>query len=45
MMLVVIITLIVAVSLGAYIIEMLGAVGQFDDPHDWVMEDEDDIEE
>lgn len=44
-MLPVVITLVVAVSLGAYIIEMLGAVGQFDDPHDWVMEDEDDIEE
>lgn len=44
-MLPVVITLVVAVSLGAYIIEMLGAVGQFDDPHDWVMEDEDDEQE
>lgn len=30
-----IIALIVAVSLGAYLVEMLGAVGQFSDPHDW----------
>lgn len=41
----VIIALIVGISLGAYVIEMLGSVGQFDDPHDWIMEDEDDEEE
>lgn len=30
-----IVALIVAVSLGACLVEMLGSIDQFSDPHDW----------
>lgn len=37
---------VVGVVLGACAITLIGkGMGDYDDPHDWVMEDEDDIEE
>ena len=35
-----IIALIVAVSLGAYLIELLNDLGEFRDPHDWMVDDD-----
>ena len=40
MMLPWVIALIVGVSLVGYVIEALGAVGDFSDPHDWEVDDD-----
>lgn len=37
-----IVALIVGISLGAYVIEALSAVGDFEDPHDWEWEEDED---
>lgn len=44
-MLPVIIACVVGIVLGACTIALIGnSMGDYEDPHDWVMEDEDDIE-
>ena len=35
-----IVALIVGISLGAYIIELLDDIGEFRDPHDWTVDDD-----
>lgn len=35
-----IVALIVGISLGAYVIELLNDLGEFKDPHDWMMSDD-----
>lgn len=35
-----IIALIVGVSLGAYLFELLDGIGEFQDPHDWMVDDD-----
>lgn len=35
-----IVALIVGISLGAYIIELLDDLGEFKDPHDWMVDDD-----
>lgn len=35
-----VIALIVGISLGAYLIELLDGLGEFKDPHDWSDDDQ-----